>query len=469
MQPPYHIPMQHLSLKAHPYSSFPASIHPNTLSQTAVPVRKRITQVNTLWAFSLALNLIAGLYTISVQQWLHHLRIPSHLTTRERARIQELRGSGVIGWGVEEIINILPAAVQVSVLLFLIGLALYIQTLDDTIYEAYLFVSSIFTVIWVMMSFLPLVWSSCPYKSPVIPATIALARIFCLAIVVLCIFIGVLLQLAFATSTSSVRLFLWMKRRLDDTPQSEGNKPRHPAYLWLLSKFASMIYWVANLGSISLTWSFYSTTLWLDRELATFDANAIENLDCAAICAATRILPESEGTAMLRKGLFVLPPQRHAALLAQHYVPVYFERHHWPALRFLRRTAVIFVGKYSTYHDLLYGIRDIFYQCLVSQEDTGGEGRVEEEFAMLLCLIYRSTLSNTFQPGNPSDLDFLRCLPRELCRIQSKQECRNVITEPYERIPTSLLFGLHWRHQRDGNLSPDTLLTVNGARVVLFV
>ena len=100
-------------------------------------------KVNTLWFLSLTLSIISAFFSIAVQQWLRHIRIPKHIPLRDAIRLRQLRHKGLMTWQVPVIITALPALVQISVVLFLVGLLQYVRNSSKDVALPFTVVSSI--------------------------------------------------------------------------------------------------------------------------------------------------------------------------------------------------------------------------------------------------------------------------------------------------------------------------------------
>ena len=119
----------------------------------------RIVHVNVLWMVSLTMSLMAAFFTIAVQQWLRHIPLPSQLTVREAVRLRQLRYNGILAWNVPTVVSLLPTLVQLSVLLFLIGLLLQLNSLNKTVSAAFGGIAGTFFALYLVTVPLPLIWS----------------------------------------------------------------------------------------------------------------------------------------------------------------------------------------------------------------------------------------------------------------------------------------------------------------------
>ncbi|KAJ3552350.1 hypothetical protein NM688_g4192 [Phlebia brevispora] len=150
------------------------AVTPNFLNSTAVPTpaepfapSRVAVVINTLWVLSLALALIAALFAIVVQQWLREYLAPArYMSVRERVRLRQLRYQSLLSWGVPQIVSILPILIQISLVLFLVGLLYLLETTNIVVFSpftAFLGLSLLFYITTLVMPFL---FRTCPYKSP---------------------------------------------------------------------------------------------------------------------------------------------------------------------------------------------------------------------------------------------------------------------------------------------------------------
>lgn len=149
-------------------NNFANSTHVLAGTMPPSPPQSYAVKINTIWFLSLNLSLIAAFFGIAIQQWLRHLRIPKHIPPREAIRLRQLRYRGLMKWQVPIIVTILPALVQISVLLFLIGLIQYVRHSNQDVALPFTVVSSLSLVLFVIVSLFPLIEPSCPYKSPLV-------------------------------------------------------------------------------------------------------------------------------------------------------------------------------------------------------------------------------------------------------------------------------------------------------------
>ncbi|KAK0477219.1 hypothetical protein EDD18DRAFT_1264479, partial [Armillaria luteobubalina] len=122
--------------------------------------------VNGLWFTSLALSLTTALVSVLIKQWLHHyMALPSG-TPRERSLLQQFRFAGLQKWRVNIIIGLLPVLMHTALAIFFIGLVIFLGTLRDAIAWIVGAITAIAYTAYLMAHILPLIFSQCPYRTP---------------------------------------------------------------------------------------------------------------------------------------------------------------------------------------------------------------------------------------------------------------------------------------------------------------
>ncbi|KAK0230020.1 hypothetical protein IW262DRAFT_1243999, partial [Armillaria fumosa] len=101
------------------------SLNPQT---TFVPTATDVW-VNGLWFSSLFLSLTTALVAVLVKQWLHHYIVLPSGTPRDRCFVRQYRYLGFQKWRVEVIVGMLPVLMHLALVLFFIGLSLFLHPL----------------------------------------------------------------------------------------------------------------------------------------------------------------------------------------------------------------------------------------------------------------------------------------------------------------------------------------------------
>ncbi|KAK0466961.1 uncharacterized protein EV420DRAFT_657201 [Desarmillaria tabescens] len=122
--------------------------------------------VNGLWFTSLSLSLTTALFAVLTKQWIHqYMSVPSG-TPRDRCRVRQFRYMGLEQWGVAFIIGLLPVLMSASLAVFLVGLIVFIVPLRVPIASVVGAITFISFLAYIVTNFLPILYPSCPYKTP---------------------------------------------------------------------------------------------------------------------------------------------------------------------------------------------------------------------------------------------------------------------------------------------------------------
>ncbi|KAK0431285.1 hypothetical protein EV421DRAFT_1912011 [Armillaria borealis] len=122
--------------------------------------------INGLWFTSLSFSLATALFAVLTKQWIHqYIAIPSG-TPRDRCRVCQFRYMGLQQWGVGFIIGLLPVLLTMSLGIFLAGLVLFLAPLQVTIASVVGAITFISLTAYFVSNFLPIIYPSCPYKTP---------------------------------------------------------------------------------------------------------------------------------------------------------------------------------------------------------------------------------------------------------------------------------------------------------------
>ncbi|KAF9055489.1 hypothetical protein BDZ89DRAFT_900741, partial [Hymenopellis radicata] len=82
--------------------------------------------LNALWFTSLALSLTTALLAVLTKQWIHQYMSNPSGTSRDRARIRQLRYDSLKKWKVPVIIGFLPVLMHMALGIFFAGLVVYL-------------------------------------------------------------------------------------------------------------------------------------------------------------------------------------------------------------------------------------------------------------------------------------------------------------------------------------------------------
>lgn len=154
-------------------STVPALQLDDTVSSFTPPLFA--APITTLWVGSLLLSIFSAFFTLTVQQWLHHIPLPSGLSIRRAVQLHQLRHNSLEAWHVPEIISVLPLLLQAAVILFLVGMFLFLPGLDKVL--AMIWNGAISLGLSIFLLFIGFSWQvDCPYKSPITPGLLLVAQ-----------------------------------------------------------------------------------------------------------------------------------------------------------------------------------------------------------------------------------------------------------------------------------------------------
>ncbi len=120
--------------------------------------------LNSLWFSSLVFSFASALLALFVKQWIYEAMVGG--TSRESARLRQYRFDGLLKWHVGTVVVVLPILLQLASVLFLAGLVVLLWTLHDTVAAIMsLLIGLVFTFV-IGFTFLPVLKSDCPYRSP---------------------------------------------------------------------------------------------------------------------------------------------------------------------------------------------------------------------------------------------------------------------------------------------------------------
>ena len=120
-------------------------------------------------------SLAAALFGILAKQWIReYLLWNSPLAApRENVLVRQMQFETWETWNVEATIAAVPALLEVAMILFLLGLAVLLWTLDDIVAIAVTAAVALFLLIVSAFTILPVLFHRCPYRSPTAWACLA--------------------------------------------------------------------------------------------------------------------------------------------------------------------------------------------------------------------------------------------------------------------------------------------------------
>lgn len=138
-----------------------------SLSTAPVETMSNITAwVNGLWFVSLTLSLSTALFAVLAKQWVRQYMLNISGSPRERCYVHQFRYKALKKWHFQAIIGMLPIPLHVSLIIFLVGLVLFLIPLHIGIAAAVGTLSFILIGLYVATIILPLYYVECPFRTP---------------------------------------------------------------------------------------------------------------------------------------------------------------------------------------------------------------------------------------------------------------------------------------------------------------
>ena len=132
--------------------------------------------VNILWFLSLVVALITASLGILVKQWFHELMSYETHDPKERLYLRFFREAGLEKWKVFAVASALPLLLQLALLLFFIGLGLFLHQQDPVVAWVTTGVMVLWLAAFVFTVSMPMFSSQCPYKIPLLKVVYHWAR-----------------------------------------------------------------------------------------------------------------------------------------------------------------------------------------------------------------------------------------------------------------------------------------------------
>lgn len=133
--------------------------------ETTFHAAKTDLWVNGLWFVSLTLSLAVALFTVLAKQWLRQYMSIVTGTPRERSFIRQFRYDGLMKWRVPTIVGILPVTLHLAVVLFLIGLTIFLAPLSWPMASTVATMTILIILLYIVSTVLPLFDPQCPYRT----------------------------------------------------------------------------------------------------------------------------------------------------------------------------------------------------------------------------------------------------------------------------------------------------------------
>ncbi len=116
----------------------------------------------------LSFSLATALFVVLTKQWIHQYIAMPKGSPQDRCRVRQFRFMGLEQWGVGFIIGLLPLLLSMSLGIFLVGLVLFLVPLQAAIASIVGTITLISFAVYFVSNFLPIMYPSCPYKTPLL-------------------------------------------------------------------------------------------------------------------------------------------------------------------------------------------------------------------------------------------------------------------------------------------------------------
>ena len=136
---------------------------------TNLHIPTSVSTINTLWFLSLVLSLTAALFGILAKQWCReYLRWHSvTLPPRDNVLLRQMRYEAWQEWHVPSYIAAVPALLEIALILFLVGLFLFVPMYSDRTFTSVVSAANGSTLAgFVVLTLLPVFYCRCPFQSP---------------------------------------------------------------------------------------------------------------------------------------------------------------------------------------------------------------------------------------------------------------------------------------------------------------
>ncbi|KAF9067696.1 hypothetical protein BDP27DRAFT_1267241 [Rhodocollybia butyracea] len=121
--------------------------------------------VNGLWFTSLATSLSVALVAVLAKQWLYQYMSIITGTPRQQALIRQFRFDGLEKWQAQSLIGMLPTLLHLALILFLVGLIIFLIPLSTAMAYIIGAISVTVVVFYFVATVLPLFTVQCPYRT----------------------------------------------------------------------------------------------------------------------------------------------------------------------------------------------------------------------------------------------------------------------------------------------------------------
>ncbi|QRV84936.1 hypothetical protein RhiJN_12952 [Ceratobasidium sp. AG-Ba] len=125
--------------------------------------------VNILWLLSLSLSVAVSLIAMLAKEWCYKFVSNRVGPMYDQARRRQKKWNGIEAWRLQEVLGFLPCMMHTALLLFAVGLCIYLWDVHPSVAIPVTIVTAVATCVYSVATLVPLIAEFCPYSTPVTP------------------------------------------------------------------------------------------------------------------------------------------------------------------------------------------------------------------------------------------------------------------------------------------------------------
>ncbi|KAG9085531.1 hypothetical protein FS749_004351 [Ceratobasidium sp. UAMH 11750] len=139
---------------------------PDTLGSLAFSPSQTAVVVNILWFLSLSLSVAVSLIAMLAKEWCYKFMSSRSGPSYEQARRRQRKWNGMERWKMKKALIYLPAMMHLALLLFALGLCLYLWDVNKRIALPVIVVTGSAMLVYTCATVFPALDRFCPYSTP---------------------------------------------------------------------------------------------------------------------------------------------------------------------------------------------------------------------------------------------------------------------------------------------------------------
>ncbi|QRV89309.1 activating signal cointegrator 1 complex subunit 3 [Ceratobasidium sp. AG-Ba] len=144
----------------------PTFLPAQTVSLDDFSPSRSAVMVNILWLLSLSLSVVVSLIAMLAKEWCYKFMTGRSGPIYDQARKRQQKWNGIERWKMQELVNILPGLMHAALLLFAVGLCIYLWDIHTGVAIVVIVVTAAAVCIYILTTVLPLFDRFCPYSTP---------------------------------------------------------------------------------------------------------------------------------------------------------------------------------------------------------------------------------------------------------------------------------------------------------------